>query len=178
LRAVAVFSSISTFERLLTIKRMILPTLAASFAIVLSGMMPDGCTWMHSLTHPDADHIRGLKNHFHLGAPNTRSKTTDRIIIRDMWSSPIVFRRASKEHLLCNDANAWAAEARRRVRLYRENGLGSDGDRIKILGEDIDGKTDDLEIILVKTGETFSTICSKWDGIVRGAHACSSTRDG
>jgi hypothetical protein len=116
------------------------------------------------LTHPDADHIRGLKNHFHLGAPNTWSKASDKIIIREMWSSPIVFRRASRNHVLCDDVNDWAAEARRRVRLHRENGFGSDGDRIKILGEDIDGKTDDLEIILVKTDETFSTICSKWDG--------------
>jgi hypothetical protein len=56
-----------------------------------------------------------------------------------------------------------AAEARRRVKLYRDRGLGGDGDRIKILGEDVDGKTDDLDIILVKTGETFSTICSTWD---------------
>jgi hypothetical protein len=116
------------------------------------------------LTHPDEDHIRGLKNHFHLGEPSTWSASSDKIIIREMWSSPIVFRRASKNHLLCEDAKAWAAEARRRVKLYRDSGtLGGNGDRIKILGEDVDGKTDDLDIILVKTDETFSTICSTWD---------------
>jgi len=51
------------------------------------------------LTHPDEDHIRGLTNHFHLGPPSTWVKSTDKILIKKMWSSPIVFRRADKKHL-------------------------------------------------------------------------------
>ncbi|MDA4178654.1 hypothetical protein NY836_14825, partial [Escherichia coli] len=30
------------------------------------------------LTHPDQDHCRGLREHFHLGPPETWSKTTDK----------------------------------------------------------------------------------------------------
>ena len=70
-------------------------------------------------THPDADHIRGLEKHFHLGDPSTWSKADDKIIIREMWSSPIVFRRAKakdEDHVLCADAEAWRDEARRRVK--------------------------------------------------------------
>ena len=114
-------------------------------------------------SHPDADHIRGLKKHFHLGPPNEWSKSADKIVIREMWSSPVVFRRASKNHVLCDDALAWCAEARRRVRVFEAGGQVADGDRIKILGEDIDGKTDKLGAILVKTDDLFSTICGVFD---------------
>ena len=117
-------------------------------------------------THPDADHIRGLEKHFHLGDPSTWSKTDDKIIIREMWSSPIVFRRAKakdEDHVLCADAEAWRNEARRRVKKYRADGALGDGNRIVILGEDVDGKTDDLGAILVKVDEVFSKICGRTD---------------
>jgi hypothetical protein len=115
------------------------------------------------LTHPDADHIRGLEKHFHLGDPANWSKTADKILIREMWSSPVVFRRASKDHVLCDDANAWATKARRRVKLFRNGQTIADGNRITILGEDVDGKTDDLGAILVKTNQTFTKICGVMD---------------
>lgn len=115
------------------------------------------------LTHPDQDHIGGLQTHFHLGSPTDWKKADDKIIIREMWSSPIVFRRASKDHVLCGDAKAWATEARRRVALFRKDGTLVDGDRIQILGEDVDGKTDDLGAILVKVGNQFSRICGTID---------------
>ena len=114
------------------------------------------------LTHPDKDHCTGLTRHFHLGPLNEWSE--DRIVIREMWSSPIVFRRASKKHPLCEDAQAWAAEARRRVRKFRAAGRLADGERIRIMGEDADGKTDDLAAILVRTDQTWSTICGVQDG--------------
>lgn len=110
------------------------------------------------LTHPDADHCRGLEKHFHLGPLDQWKKADDKIVIREMWSSPIIFRRASRNHSLCADAKAWATEARRRVREFRANGYAYDGNRIKILGEDINGKTDDLTEILVVGGDVFQTI--------------------
>lgn len=110
------------------------------------------------LTHPDADHCRGLEKHFHLGPLDEWKKADDKIVIREMWSSPIIFRRASRHHNLCADAKAWAAEARRRVREFRANGYAYDGDRVKILGEDVDGKTDDLTEILVVGGDVFQTV--------------------
>lgn len=115
------------------------------------------------LTHPDADHCRGLSKHFHLGPLDEWKEADDKIVIREMWSSPIIFRRASRRHALCEDAKAWAAEARRRVRSYRTNGYADRGDMIKILGEDADGKTDDLTAILVVGGDIFQTICGVTD---------------
>jgi hypothetical protein len=117
-------------------------------------------------THPDADHIRGLFKHFHLGDPSTWVKADDKIIIREMWSSPIVFRRArakDEDHVLCEDAEAWRDEARRRANKYKKDRTAEDGNRILILGEDVDGKTDDLEDILVRVDEVFSKICGAND---------------
>lgn len=110
------------------------------------------------LTHPDEDHIRGLETHFHLGPLDEWDEDDDKIAIREMWSSPMIFRRRSEDHKLCDDAHAWGCEARRRVALYREQGWLGDGDRILVLGEDVDGKTDDLDNILICTGARFSAI--------------------
>lgn len=110
------------------------------------------------LSHPDEDHCRGLERHFHLGSPTNYAKGSGKIIIREMWSSPIVFRRASKDHTLCSDAEAWCKEARRRVQRFRALNYGPEDERVLILGEDIDGKTDDLGAILVKIDETWSRI--------------------
>jgi hypothetical protein len=106
------------------------------------------------LTHPDADHCRGLTRHFHLGSPETYIKDDKKILIQEMWSSAIIFRRASRILKLGDDAQAWATEARRRVKLFLEKGLGKEGDRIQIMSEDENGKTDDLQHILVKVGNT------------------------
>ena len=116
------------------------------------------------LTHPDQDHCRGLQKHFHIGPLSSWSAKDDKIVIREMWSSPVVFRRACKDHTLCEDAKAWNTEARRRVNLFRACRYAGDGDRILILGEDVDGKTDDLRAILVKANETFRTINGVTDG--------------
>jgi len=111
------------------------------------------------ISHPDKDHCTGLNKHFHLGPPDEWSKTDDKIFIRELWSSPMVFRRSSSDHTLCEDAKAFNAEARRRVQRFRDAPERLvDGDRIKILGEDEDGKTDDLEDILVRIDEQFGTI--------------------
>lgn len=114
------------------------------------------------LSHPDQDHCRGLEKHFHLGSPDTYSKSDDKIFIREIWSSPIVFRRLSRIETLCGDAEAFKAEARRRVKYFRQNSRVGDGDRIQIMGEDENGKTDDLGSILVKVGE----LVTKVNGVV------------
>lgn len=113
------------------------------------------------LSHPDLDHCRGLARHFHLGAPDTYSKADDKIFIREIWSSPIVFRRADNILLtLCDDAQAFKEEARRRVKYFQERGLTAvkDGDRIQIMGEDEAGKTDDLTDILVKVDDLITKV--------------------
>ena len=76
-----------------------------------------------------------------------------------MWSSPLIFRRKSKHHKLCDDAIAFRTEAKRRVACYRESGLEvPNGDRILILGKDNDGKTDDLTEILVEIDDLITKV--------------------
>jgi hypothetical protein len=116
-------------------------------------------------SHPHSDHITGLRNHFHLGPPRDWKEKDDKILIREMWSSPVVFRRADAEQPLCDDAKAWQKEARRRVQLFREKGSAvAEGDRILIMGEDIDDKTDDIMNIVVKLNETVSACNRVADG--------------
>ena len=115
--------------------------------------------------HPDQDHCRGLKKHFHLGAPkdypdDKKPDKEKKIMIGETWSSPIVFRRASKEHTLCEDALAYQAEVKRRIRRNRDaqfSGIDA-GDRVLILGDDEDGKTDDLRAILVRNDENIDMV--------------------
>lgn len=122
------------------------------------------------VSHPDADHVTGLSTHFHLGSPDDFPLgNKNLILIREMWSSPIVFRRASTQHKLCEEAKAWASEARRRVRRFREDGLATEnGDRILILGKDKDGKTDDLGDILIECKELITQVNRVQSGELEG----------
>ena len=119
------------------------------------------------LSHPDQDHCRGLTRHFYLGPledyPDDKKADKDKkIVIRELWSSPIVFRRASKNHTLCDDAKAFNKEARRRVKVNKDHYFAvSDGDRIQIMGKDIDGKTDDLVQIVRPVDQAFNTIAGR-----------------
>ena len=116
------------------------------------------------LSHPDEDHCLGLIKHFWLGSlsdyPDDKKPDSEkRIVIRQMWSSPMVFRRASKNHVLCDDAKAFNKEARRRVQANKDkNFVVGDGDKILVLGEDENGKTNQLTPILIKRGSKFSGI--------------------
>ena len=122
------------------------------------------------LSHPDEDHCLGLEKHFWLGSlsdypDDKKPQSEKRIVIRQMWSSPMVFRRASKDHPLCNDAKAFNNEARRRIKVNKDNNFSvGDGDKILIMGEDENGKTDDLTPILVKPGEEFIGINDQASG--------------
>lgn len=119
------------------------------------------------LSHPDEDHCLGLRKHFWLGplsdyADDEKPQSEKRIVIRQIWSSPMVFRRGSKNHVLCDDAKAFKKEAKRRVEVNegRDFTVG-DGDKILIMGEDENGKTDKLTPILIKRGEKFSGVNGK-----------------
>ncbi len=115
------------------------------------------------LSHPDQDHCRGLAKHFWLGDPadypdDNLDQDDKRILIRELWSSPLIFRRRSSNHTLCDDAAAFDKEARRRVEYWRTYRSAGSGNRILIMGEDTKGKTDDLGPIVIKSGEKFSRI--------------------
>lgn len=119
------------------------------------------------LSHPDLDHCRGLERHFHLGKledypDDKRPDSEKRIVIREIWSSPIVFRRRSSVHKLSDDAAAFNTEAKRRVNLNKQTSCQVlDGDRVRILGEDIDGKTEGIPGIVTKVGDEVSMICGR-----------------
>ena len=108
------------------------------------------------LSHPDQDHCRGITKHFHLGKPE--DCPSDKILIRELWSSPMVFRRASRDWTVSEDAKAFRLEAKRRVQHFRDNGVSNDGNRILIMGEDENGKTEDLAPILIKVDEQITTV--------------------
>lgn len=110
------------------------------------------------LSHPDADHCRGVDTHFQLAPLSDYDAEGDKIVIREMWSSPIVFRRACRSHVLCPDAKAWNKEAKRRVAVFKAKGACDVSERVRIIGEDEDGKTDDLAAILVRIDEVVWTI--------------------
>ena len=74
---------------------------------------------------------------------------------RRQWSSGVL-----QKTILSEDAKAINSEAKRRVSANRDSkfvGVG-EGNRILILGEDEDGKTDQMGAILVRTDEIFTRV--------------------
>lgn len=124
------------------------------------------------LTHPDQDHCRGLQENFHLGPlssyPTPKEGEVAKVVIREMWSSPMVFRRKQRHETLCSDADAWKEEARRRAKLIKAGHVAGDGDRIQVLGKDEDNRTDGLEAVLVETGGTIARVNGAVDGTFSG----------
>jgi len=119
---------------------------------------------VYLLTHPDQDHTRGFKEIFHTGSPDDWKEKDDKIIINELWSSPRVFRRASRKpdkdgnttNTLTDDAKEINTEAKRRANLYKDSGtVGKLGDRIVILTHDEDGKTEGYEGIVVDLYDEF-----------------------
>jgi len=115
------------------------------------------------LTHPDQDHIRGFEDNFHVGKPEDYKEPKEgdngKIFIREIWSSPIVFRRRSKNHTLCDDAVAFVKEAKRRVYAYKKDQvIGSEGNRIRLIGQDEDGKTDDILDLVYDNGDEITLL--------------------
>ena len=79
-----------------------------------------------ALTHPDQDHCKGFE------------ELNRRVLISEIWMSPRTFREHQARELLCNDANAFAKEAMRRVK--KSVAAGGDpgpGNRIRIIGYDV-----------------------------------------
>lgn len=120
------------------------------------------------LTHPDEDHCKGAIEYLHLNSPDTYDDAPPdegmkKIFVREIWSSPLIYRRRSEGHELCDDAVAVNSEAKRRVRVFRENGddeAKANGNRILIIGSDYkrnDGsdRLEGLKDIHVDVNEEF-----------------------
>lgn len=110
-------------------------------------------------SHPDEDHCKGIKENFYLGKPEDYPDNSSKVFINEIWSSPMVYRRHSKTHNLCDDAKALNKEVKRRVNVYKDtHSRGNKGDYVFILGKDENGKTDDIDKIVVKLDKSTSTI--------------------
>lgn len=76
-----------------------------------------------ALTHPDLDHVQGFKD------------LLSRVVIGELWFTPRVFREYDKD--LCEDAQAFKREAKRRVKkVIEKNGSVNAGDRVRVIGYD------------------------------------------
>lgn len=117
-------------------------------------------------SHPDDDHILGFEKQFYAGPlseypDDDKPYSERRIVVRELWCSLIVYRRASKTHKLDKDAKAFNKEARRRIDVCREKGCKGipEGDRVLVFGEDDESKG--LDGILVKVDAKFTKVNAK-----------------
>lgn len=124
-------------------------------------------------SHPDQDHCLGAERHLHLGPmENYVEKPKDgepKIVVKEIWSSPRVFNRASSQNPLCTDAKAIQKEAKRRAEAFRASQHNSiaqmpEGDRIRIICEDDNGGTDDISEIVSKVDTQFSEVNGQDNG--------------
>lgn len=109
-------------------------------------------------SHPDEDHCRGIKSSFHLGKPDDWKEKDDLIFINEIWSSPMVYRRASKNNTLSEDAEALNKEVKRRIKVFENDSENCIGDMVLILGEDEDGKTENIQDIVLQLDDDISKI--------------------
>jgi hypothetical protein len=110
-------------------------------------------------SHPDEDHCQGVEEHFHLGKPEDWNKDKDLIFINEIWSSPIVWKRADRaKHKLTDDAKALNTEVKRRVNGYKTNRKFDLGNYVLVLGNDENEKTDDIQDIVLQLDQDTSAI--------------------
>lgn len=109
-------------------------------------------------SHPDKDHCGGIDQHFYLGSPEKYNKDKDLIFINEIWSSPIVYRRASSSHALCDGARALNKEIKRRVNLYKSTKTMDIGNYVLILGDDVGDKTNDIQDIVLDLDRSINKI--------------------
>lgn len=109
-------------------------------------------------SHPDEDHCKGIKSSFHLGKAEDWKEKDDLIFINEIWSSPMVYRRASKNHTLSEDAKALRSEVKRRIKVFENDSKNEIGDMVLVLGEDEEGKTDNIQDIVLKLDDDISKI--------------------
>ena len=78
-----------------------------------------------ALTHPDQDHCQGFED------------LNKRVFISELWMSPRTFREFREDDGLCDDAQAFHDEAKRRVKAtIAAEGDPGRGNRIRIIGYD------------------------------------------
>nr|MBF4243213.1 hypothetical protein [Vibrio anguillarum] len=93
--------------------------------------------------------------------PENWNAEKDLIFINEIGSSPLVYRRASKTHKLCEDAKALNKEVKRRVNKFKEDKEMFSGNYVYILGQDEGDKTKDIPEIVLELDATIKKINGK-----------------
>lgn len=108
------------------------------------------------LSHHDDDHIRGFESYFYRGDIDKIPDNCEKIYIKEIWGSSRFFKRASKYNTLEDGALTFNKEMKRRYDLHKKHKkIQEEGNRIIILGESEDDKTDHVEDIVYKIGESI-----------------------
>ena len=111
------------------------------------------------LSHHDDDHIRGFESYFYRGDIDKIPDNCEKIYIKEIWGSSRFFKRASTYNPLQNGALAFNTEMKRRYELHKKHKeIQEEGNRIIILGESEDDKTDHVEDIVYKIGESIHVL--------------------
>lgn len=115
------------------------------------------------LSHPDVDHCRQISKHFYFGNPDDYSdedSEDEKIIIDEIWFSPIVFNEYKKD--LSDDAKEFRKEAERRIELYKddESEFNKNGNRVRIIGATDNDDLKELDSITSVAG----TYINKFNG--------------
>lgn len=99
------------------------------------------------LTHGDDDHLHGFEANFYQGDPKNYSKsnlTKSEILIDVLWFTPMIMGTATND-----DERCFNKEAKRRIKLHRDNSPDKDlpGNRIVIIGYDANEDLDGLDLV-------------------------------
>lgn len=113
------------------------------------------------LTHPDHDHCLGFSETFYIGNPSLYSESDKQnglILIDELWFSPRIFSPHEEE--LCDQAKEFRKEAKRRMKLYKDNlaERSNPGNRLRIIGYSDNPELDGLEAITTSAGEYLNLI--------------------
>lgn len=119
-------------------------------------------------THPDNDHCLGVAENFHLGKVEDFPKLKEKILINEIWASPLVYKRASTNHTLSEDAKSLNTEIKRRVEYYKSNKYSSIpvGEQVKLITEFDEEKTSEIPNIVVKLDDLTSSINNSYDSSI------------
>ncbi|MCK9170527.1 MAG: hypothetical protein M0P01_08945 [Treponema sp.] len=113
------------------------------------------------LTHRHDDHLTGFVDNFYLGPLSDYVKGSDKIIIKELWSSHNFWKPESKDdtYKLCDDAKAFNKEMKRRVASFESSHtIQAEGDRAIIIGKDPEGRTEKLSAINYDIGTIITKI--------------------
>ncbi len=113
------------------------------------------------LTHGDDDHLHGFEKNFYQGDPKDfkkSNKDNGEIVIDVLWFSPMVMGESTND-----DEDCFNAEAKRRIKLHRDDSDDKDvpGNRIVIIGYDANEDLDGLDLVRRLPGDVVNRFNEK-----------------